>query len=51
MIAKIRNEAELSQFSCSVVSDSLGPHELQHSRPPCPSPASGVHPDPCASSQ
>ena len=26
------------QFSCSVVSDSLRPHESQHSRPPCPSP-------------
>ena len=26
------------QFSCSVVSDSLQPHDLQHSRPPCPSP-------------
>ena len=26
------------QFSCSVVSDSLRPHELQHARPPCPSP-------------
>ena len=31
------------QFSCSVVSDSLGPHELQHARPPCPSPTPGVH--------
>ena len=26
------------QFSCSVMSDSLRPHELQHARPPCPSP-------------
>ena len=31
------------QFSCSVVSDSLWPHELQQARPPCPSPAPGVH--------
>ena len=31
------------QFSCSVVSDSLQPHELQHARPPCPSPTLGVH--------
>jgi len=38
------------QFSCSVVSDSLWPHELQHARPPCPSPTSGVHPNSCASS-
>ena len=35
------------QFSHSVVSDSLRPHELQHVRPPCPSPTPGVHPDPC----
>ena len=31
------------QFSCSVVSDSLWPHELHHARPPCPSPNPGVH--------
>ena len=31
------------QFSHSVVSDSLQPHESQHSRPPCPSPSAGVH--------
>ena len=31
------------QFSRSVVSDSLRPHELQHSRPPYPSPTPGVH--------
>ena len=35
------------QFSFSVVSDSLRPHELQHARPPCPSPTPGVHPNPC----
>ena len=39
------------QFSRSVVSDSLRPHELQHTRPPCPSPTLGVHPNPCPSSQ
>ena len=33
------------QFSRSVVSDSLRPHESQHARPPCPSPTPGVHPD------
>ena len=33
------------QFSCSVVSHSLRPHELQHARPPCPSPTPGVHSD------
>ena len=31
------------QFSYSVVSDSLRPHELQHARPPCLSPTPGVH--------
>ena len=35
----------LVQFSCSVVSDSLLPHELQHARPPSPSPTPGVHSD------
>ena len=30
-------------FSRSVVADSLRPHELQHARPPCPSPTPGVH--------
>ena len=33
------------QFSCSVMSDSLRPHESQHARPPCPSPTPGVHSD------
>ena len=32
------------QFSHSVVSNSLRPHEPQHTRPPCPSPTSGVYP-------
>ena len=35
------------QFSSSVVPDSLQPHELQHVRPPCPSPTPGVHPNLC----
>ena len=39
------------QFSHSVVSDSLQPHESQHARPPCPSPSPGVDPDSCPSSQ
>ena len=33
------------QFSRSVVSDSLRPHESQHTRPPCPSPTPGAHPN------
>ena len=39
------------QFSRSVVSDSLRPHESQHIRPPCPSPTPGVHSDSRPSSQ
>ena len=39
------------QFSRSVVSDSLRPHESQHARPPCPSPTPGVHSDSCPSNQ
>ena len=39
------------QFSRSVVSDSLWPHESQHTRPPCPSPTPRVHPNSCSSSQ
>ena len=35
------------QFSHSVLSDSLRPHEPQHTRPPCPSLTPGVHPNPC----
>ena len=39
------------QFSHSVVSESLRPHEPQHTRPPCPSPPPGVHPNSCPLSQ
>ena len=35
------------QFSHLVVSDSLRPHELQHTRPPCPSPTPGVYSNSC----
>ena len=41
----------LVQFSHWVVSDSLGPHEPQHFRPPCPSPTPGVYSNSCPSSQ
>ena len=34
------------QFSHSDMSNSLRPHELQHVRPPCPSPTPEVHPNP-----
>ena len=46
-IAKIRSD----QISCSVVSDSLRPHESQHARPPCRSPTPRLHWDSCPSSQ
>ena len=39
------------QFSRSVMSDSLRPHELQHARPPCLSPTPGVHSDSSPSSR
>ena len=38
------------QFSCSVVSDTLWPHESQQPRPPCPSAIPGVYPNSCATS-
>ena len=39
------------QFNRSVVSDSLWPHESQHTRPPCSSPTPGVYPNSCPSSR
>ena len=53
MVNRIRNEDLIMffkyqvHFSCSVVSNSLQPHELQHARPSCPSPIPRVHPNPC----
>ena len=53
MICKPKTSVQFSsvQFSSSVVSDSLRPHESQHARPPCPSPTSGVHSDSRPSTQ
>ena len=39
------------QFSYSAVKNSLRPHEPQHTRPPCPSPTSGVYSNSCPLSQ
>ena len=39
------------QFSCSVVSNSLRPHESQHARSPCLSPTPGVHSNSCPSNR
>ena len=38
---------QFTSVTHSVVSDSLWPNELQHARPPCPSPTPRVHPNPC----
>ena len=46
-----RSNSQSVQFSHWVMSDSLWPHEPQHTRPPCPSPTPGVHPNPCPLSQ
>ena len=50
-IKNIFNDFSSVQFSCSVVSDSLRPHESHHARPPCPSPTLWVDSNPCPSSQ
>ena len=44
-------EKDSVQFSRSVVSDSLRPHESQHARPPWSSPTPGVYPNLCPSSK
>ena len=49
--SKITADGDSVQFSRSVVSDSLRPHESQHARPPCPSPSPGVHSNSHPSSQ
>ena len=43
----IITKASSVQFICSVVSDSLWLHGLQHARPPCPSPTPGVYSNSC----
>ena len=51
---KLNDDGEANptvQFSCSVMSNSLRPHESQHARPPCPSPTPGVQSDSRPSSQ
>ena len=48
---KVTNQSPSVQFSHSVVSDSLRPHESQHARPPCPSPTPRVHSNSRPSSQ
>ena len=43
----LANTKRTVEFSCSVVSNSLQPHESQHARHPCPSPTPGVYPNSC----
>ena len=43
---RLNYEISSVHFSCSVMSDSVRPHEPQHARPPCPSPTPWVHPNP-----
>ena len=45
------NKGSVSLSSCSVVSDSLRPHGLQHTRPPCPSPTPGACSNSCSLSR
>ena len=45
LLGQFENQFSSVQFSCSVMSDSLRPHESQHARPPYPSPTPGVHPN------
>ena len=51
MNLEIRKGESLVQFSRSVMSNSLRPHESQHTRPPCTASTPGVHPNPCPSSR
>ena len=45
MTGRTKQQFSSVQFSCSVMSNSLRPHESQHARPPCPSPTPRVHPN------
>ena len=50
MLQTLLSQSSSVQFSCSVVSNSLWPHGLQHARPPCPSPTPGAYSNSCTSS-
>ena len=51
MVKIFKSQFRSVQFSCSVMSDFLRPHGLQHMRPPCPSPTPGVYSNSCSLSQ
>ena len=44
------SRVRLFAAAAAAKSDTLQPHELQHARPPCPSPTPRVHPNSCPSS-
>ena len=46
-LSDLTDKCSSVEFSRSVVSNSLRPHESQHARPPCASPTHGVYPKPC----
>ena len=50
-VLSVENPSSVSQFSRSVVSNSLRPHESQHAKPPCPSPTPRVYSNLCPLSQ
>ena len=47
LLMKVKEESDSVQFSGSLVSYSLRPHEFQHARPPCPLPTPRVHSNSC----
>ena len=51
LLLNMLSQSSSVQSSCSVVSNSVQPHEPQHARPPCPSPTPGVHSNSCPSSR
>ena len=51
LLPRFTSHLSTVQFSRSVMSSSLQPHEPQHARPPCPSPTPGVHSNSCPSSR
>ena len=51
MASWVNSIKHFSQFSCSVMSDPLQPHGLQHARLPCPSPTPRVYSNSCPSSR
>ena len=51
LLTRLSSHLRSVQFSCSVISDSLGPHGLQYASLPCPSPTPTVYSNSCPLSQ